>query len=569
MKLNIAGNLLLRSKKATKGLRAATKAKEVEKRAATKSLAPALSFCMTSTSLTKLSPAPVVAGRSRKKVAAPKPKLRGLRKPAAPAQAKQLWASAKITGMTGARLSLETERLRQKYERMQEDALQEIEQRGIVTHKEEHEDHADIRLQGDTEMHTADSLMEREKLKSHPALKDVVMSFWEIFDDDDSGSMSHGEYIALNKLLHKALLPDVSEEEAEASAQTDWAEDSKGEEHMPFEAFFESMFQLADIWCEEICSEEYEAFLANLLNLVAEGHKLRQMAEVDCVVALGLEHIVEQKEKVKEDFSALMASTTSTKPTSAVSTKFSSHRGWGKSSQWNKLKFALMSTSGSSKSDGNGTTASQAAQINKKIAQAKKRKLKSQPVAKVEDDEFAPAVLVGPTLEDIDLDALRPLQRFVDVEHSLSRGSERYYELKALAAVAAKRCYVNQRGVPSSIERGAPSPPPSSIHTAIDTFSQRNKASPYSSSSSLSVDASRGHRAVQLSMRIRYELHGAEALLREAQHRHDVCLCSNVGALKVLQHRSFQNAVDDLNERLRWVEEEMDSLRSFTDGVGE
>jgi hypothetical protein len=37
--------------------------------------------------------------------------------------------------------------------------------------------------------------------------------------------------------------------------------------------------------------------------------------------------------------------------------------------------------------------------------------------------------------------------------------------------------------------------------------------------------------------------------------------------LKVLHHRSFQSAVDELSEELHEIEKNMDALRSFVDGV--
>jgi hypothetical protein len=294
---------------------------------------------------------------------------------------------------------------------MQTEAMQEIEERGIVTHKEAHENHADIRLQGDKEMHTVESLMARKHLKTHPALKAIVLKFWNIFDDDDSGALSHDEYITLNKLLHKALLPDVTEEEAKMSAETDWHEDCNGEETMDFDGFFSSMFQLADIWCEDIDGAEYEGFLKNLLNqIMAKGlvkggdKKLRSMSEVDCVVAIGLEKEIKDQQRAAKKKGGLKLSNTQELP----SCTFNSHHGWGKSSQWTKLRFAILGmsamdsthgkTEGSTEKGEGAQVLDPVAKIELKMNQAKKAKIKKRvikkpdPLPSPEIDEYAPLV---------------------------------------------------------------------------------------------------------------------------------------------------------------------------------
>ena len=146
----------------------------------------------------------------------------------------------------------------------------------------------------------------------------------------------------------------------------------------------------------------------------------------------------------------------------------------------------------------------------------------------------------------MDLDALRPLRRFADVEQSLAACAERYCELQPLAALAATRCHA--KGPSSSSLQGIP-------HGSS------------SSSTAFSLEVNRGSRAVQRSQQTLRALQSAGARLHEAQRRHGVCRCSSVGALKVLHHRSFQSAVDELSEELHEIEKNMDALRSFVDGV--
>lgn len=52
-------------------------------------------------------------------------------------------------------------------------------------------------------------------------------------------------------------VPDANEEEEAQAAQTDWFRDTgRWEGRMTKEAFFSSMFELADIWTENIGEEE-------------------------------------------------------------------------------------------------------------------------------------------------------------------------------------------------------------------------------------------------------------------------------------------------------------------------
>lgn len=53
------------------------------------------------------------------------------------------------------------------------------------------------------------------------------------------------------------------------STQSDWKDDSRGEHGLTFKMFHMSLFQLADMWCDDIDAAEYTAFLETLLNAIA------------------------------------------------------------------------------------------------------------------------------------------------------------------------------------------------------------------------------------------------------------------------------------------------------------
>lgn len=54
-----------------------------------------------------------------------------------------------------------------------------------------------------------------------------------------------------------AQIPDTTDEDAKTSAEVDWSRDTaKWDNKMTKEAFASSMFELADIWTENINEEE-------------------------------------------------------------------------------------------------------------------------------------------------------------------------------------------------------------------------------------------------------------------------------------------------------------------------
>ena len=51
--------------------------------------------------------------------------------------------------------------------------------------------------------------------------------------------------------------------------QSDWKSDSRGQKGLTFKMFHMSLFQLADMWCDDIDAAEYTSFLETLLNAIA------------------------------------------------------------------------------------------------------------------------------------------------------------------------------------------------------------------------------------------------------------------------------------------------------------
>ncbi|GAX75990.1 hypothetical protein CEUSTIGMA_g3433.t1 [Chlamydomonas eustigma] len=52
--------------------------------------------------------------------------------------------------------------------------------------------------------------------------------------------------------------------------EDDWREDNHGRDQMEFSEFFDSLFEVADMWCEKISASDYAALLSRLLQDVQE-----------------------------------------------------------------------------------------------------------------------------------------------------------------------------------------------------------------------------------------------------------------------------------------------------------
>jgi hypothetical protein len=116
-------------------------------------------------------------------------------------------------------------------------------------------------------MYTIQHLIERANLRRDRRIGAVVRDMWEVGDmKKERGELTRDAYRHFICMLHKALIPDISREEADAAAAHDWEHDSGGRRTMTYTQFHSSMFELADMWCESIDAEEYAQFLTKLVN---------------------------------------------------------------------------------------------------------------------------------------------------------------------------------------------------------------------------------------------------------------------------------------------------------------
>jgi hypothetical protein len=137
----------------------------------------------------------------------------------------------------------------------------------------------DVKQQGDLAMLTAEALAEREQLKENAQVLQAVRSWWDGLKIKVQGGlqMDQSSYLIFSTSLHRHFMPEVEAEDALAAANRDWAEDCpKGNETMRFTDFYNSVFELCDLWADGTNAHDYE----HLIRIFEATHKAGEEAEL-------------------------------------------------------------------------------------------------------------------------------------------------------------------------------------------------------------------------------------------------------------------------------------------------
>eukprot|EP00753_Platysulcus_tardus_P019162 PLAT7063.14.p1 GENE.PLAT7063.14~~PLAT7063.14.p1 ORF type:complete len:673 (-),score=227.14 PLAT7063.14:64-2082(-) len=132
--------------------------------------------------------------------------------------------------------------------------------------------------QGATSMYTVENQMKRRALRRHAGVKSAINRLWTLrqMRKNEDGQLKRMPYIMLCAIIHKVLVPRADDEEIIASSEDSWATDAEGGSFMDETHFFNGMFELADVWVEEIDGDAYALFLSQLLASICEGAALKK-----------------------------------------------------------------------------------------------------------------------------------------------------------------------------------------------------------------------------------------------------------------------------------------------------
>lgn len=166
-------------------------------------------------------------------------------------------------------------------------------------------------LQGDADMHTADKIEARLRLRQDRAVIAVLDSWFEaatsglasewegagrapnkksaaVALDFSNGkrtkqanTVSKAQYIAMSRNMYKAVVEVWDPEDAQAVAEEEWERDvGVGDKlTMSRDKFMNALFEFADLWTLGVSAEEYTNFLQLLFTKVADSEPCRLKPE--------------------------------------------------------------------------------------------------------------------------------------------------------------------------------------------------------------------------------------------------------------------------------------------------
>ncbi|TMW55329.1 hypothetical protein Poli38472_013220 [Pythium oligandrum] len=186
-----------------------------------------------------------------------------------------LWLKLNFTVKTARLQTLK----RQKYQHLQEEAL--LKARGLLKNWEDgvvvltedlYRRAAGERDAQELLNYTPEALALRFSLRNDPMVLEAVKQLWMIeMPRDEMGCIDQRGYASVFRRIAKSLdAKAFRKKRLDRLLDEDWKRDSKGESEMSFANFFDSIFELADLWCETIDADDYVSFLERLRDRISQ-----------------------------------------------------------------------------------------------------------------------------------------------------------------------------------------------------------------------------------------------------------------------------------------------------------
>ena len=123
--------------------------------------------------------------------------------------------------------------------------------------------------EGDARLYTSAALKKRRALRNRDDIRRHIRKLWRVLTLDKSsacdGTLDRDGYFTLNVSLFKSLMPDFDHKEALIAAEEDWQNDCGDGDHMGYGRFFDSIFELVDVWSPSLAWQDYVFFLRRLI----------------------------------------------------------------------------------------------------------------------------------------------------------------------------------------------------------------------------------------------------------------------------------------------------------------
>ena len=118
--------------------------------------------------------------------------------------------------------------------------------------------------QGNRKFESAGMIDQRNKVKHTSEVRSSINRFWDLLPKTTEGRIDKQNYVDLILRFSKLLIPDFSKEEILAVVEEDWANDSEGADSLSYSQFYNALFQLCDVWTEDISASGYSEFLMKI-----------------------------------------------------------------------------------------------------------------------------------------------------------------------------------------------------------------------------------------------------------------------------------------------------------------
>jgi len=158
------------------------------------------------------------------------------------------------------------------YEGQRQEGLEAVEEIAEYKGREVHIDES---------LYSRDALMKRRAMRRVSAVKQVIDLFWNALVDyhQDSGELSKAGYVRLCAQLARAMLgkhdpivaAKATDKDMDDIAMDDWNQDRQGLTCLGYSQFYDSIFELVDLWTEDIAPETYIQLLDWLFGCVFEA----------------------------------------------------------------------------------------------------------------------------------------------------------------------------------------------------------------------------------------------------------------------------------------------------------
>jgi len=134
-----------------------------------------------------------------------------------------------------------------------------------------------VQLQASKESNTRDAFIEREMLRHHPEIKQIISDWFFALPRTATGELGKEQYIKSGVAVAKKLCPHESDATVMQAVLEDWNNDAGPRPLLTYQMWEDGIFQLVDLWCEGQDVENYVVFLRGLYKTAQKNSKWDKM----------------------------------------------------------------------------------------------------------------------------------------------------------------------------------------------------------------------------------------------------------------------------------------------------